>query len=79
MEFSEVLDRSPSEVLSAIESEEIVLLLDTAEGKPRETHDRPTDPTLRCLAMTEGEWVRLSLAAGRPAEPEHPHKRKVTL
>jgi hypothetical protein len=59
-EYADALDTTPERVLDAIH---FTPLVDTAENaNPREDHDRPTDPALRSLAMTSGQFARLSAA-----------------
>jgi hypothetical protein len=43
---------TPEDVLGAVESAGIDPITDTARSKGQEDHDRPTDPALRCLALT---------------------------
>lgn len=43
---------TPGDVLRAVESAGIDPVMDTARSKNQEDHDRPTDPALRCLALT---------------------------
>lgn len=43
---------TPEDVLGVVESADIDPITDTARSKNQEDHDRPTDPTLRCLALT---------------------------
>jgi hypothetical protein len=44
-------------------------MVDTAENQAREDHDRPTDPQLRSLAMTSGQFARLSAAIVTDLQP----------
>ncbi len=47
------LDCTPDDVLGAVDSTGIDPITDTAEPKGRgRDRDRPTDPALRCLALT---------------------------
>ena len=47
------LDCTPDDVLGAVDSAGIDPVTDTAEPKGRgKDRDRPTDPALRCLALT---------------------------
>ena len=43
---------TPDDVLGAVDSAGIDPITDTARSKNQEDHDRPTDPSLRCLALT---------------------------
>ena len=50
-DYAEAIGCGPEAVLKA--AEEVELLFDTAEAKGQgKERDRPTDPALRCLAMT---------------------------
>ena len=50
-DYSEALGASPEAVLQA--AGEVELMFDTGEAKGQgKERDRPTDPALRCLAMT---------------------------
>lgn len=53
------------DVLGAIGSLDVTPLVDTAESKAREDHDRPTAPELRSLALwrTDAEEVARHLGA----------------
>lgn len=58
-QYATALDVAPREVPAAIEAAGIEPLVDTSERKPRETHSRPTDPSLRSLAVTRSDFARL--------------------
>ncbi len=52
-DFADELGCTPEDILGAVESAGIEPLVDTAEPKGRgKDRDRPTDPSLRCLALT---------------------------
>ena len=59
-DYAEALDTTPEAVLTA--AQKVPLLFDTAESKKTRGDDpgRPTDPTLRCLAMTTGQARQLA-------------------
>jgi hypothetical protein len=55
-DWADELGASADEVLGAIETAGIEPVTDTAEPKGRgKDHDRPTDPALRCLALTRDD------------------------
>ena len=58
-DYAEALDATPEAVLTA--AQKVPLLFDTAESKKTRGDDpgRPTDPALRCLAMTEDRFQAL--------------------
>jgi hypothetical protein len=51
-DWAEELGCTPDDVLGAMDSAGIDPITDTARSKNQEDHDRPTDPELRCLALT---------------------------
>jgi hypothetical protein len=59
VQYADALDIDPQQVPAAIEAAGIEPIVDTAERKPRETHNRPTDPRLRSLAVTRSDFARL--------------------
>jgi hypothetical protein len=71
-DYAGALGTAPEEVLGAVEREGIEPMLDTAEPKGRgKDRDRPTDPELRCLALTREDFTRLVEAIGsEPVAPE---------
>ena len=66
------LETEPGKVLDRLEAEGIEPMLDTAEPKGQgKDRDRPTDPGLRCLALTREDFTRLVEAIGsEPVAPE---------
>ena len=59
-EFADALQTTPERVLARIDFDPMV---DTANNaSAHESHDRPTDPALRSLAMTSDQFARLSAA-----------------
>ncbi|MCS4181971.1 hypothetical protein GGQ07_003435 [Salinibacter ruber] len=59
------LETGPQAILGAVEREGIEPILDTAEPKGQgKDRDRPTDPRLRCLALTREDFRRLVEAVG---------------
>ncbi len=59
------LETAPGKVLDRLEAEGIEPMLDTAEPKGQgKDRDRPTDPELRCLALTREDFGRLVEAVG---------------
>ena len=67
------LDVSPEAVLQA--AEEVELMFDTANPKNTrgDDPDRPTDPTLRCLAVTTENARRLAEIARSENQTEPAH------
>lgn len=60
-DFADELGCTPQDVLVAVESAGIDPLVDTAESKGRgKDRDRPTDPALRCLALTTDDVQTLT-------------------
>lgn len=55
--WAEALGTSPEAVVNA--ADEVPPLVDTGAAKPRESHDRPTDPTLRCIAWNWADVERV--------------------
>jgi hypothetical protein len=70
-DYADALGVSPEAVVQA--AEEVDLMLDTAAPKGRgKDRDRPTDPALRCLAMTVESARRLAeIARSNDPEPAH--------
>jgi hypothetical protein len=58
-QYADALETDPNGVLDAIDATGVHLLVDTAESKGHEKHERPTDPALRCLGMTRVGFARL--------------------
>ena len=56
------LDTSPEAVLTA--TADVPPMMDTATAKPREKHDRPTAPHLRCIAWTRTDVERVRAVVG---------------
>jgi len=73
-DYAGALDSTPEEVLNAVDAEGIEPVLDTAEPKGREDHDRPTDPDLRCLAFSREDFRRLVAAVAPGAIGDGPEK-----
>ncbi|WP_263842053.1 hypothetical protein [Salinibacter sp.] len=70
-DYAEAIGTSPEAVLRA--AEEVELVFDTAKPKGRgKDRDRPTDPALRCLAMT-AESARRLVETARSNGPEPAH------
>ena len=72
-DYTDALDVSPEAVLKA--AREVELMFDTAEAKGQgKERDRPTDPALRCLAMTADSARQLAEIVrsndGNPNETE---------
>lgn len=62
------LETAPGKVLGRLKAEGIEPMLDTAEPKGQgKDRDRPTDPGLRCLALTREDFGRLVEAVGSEA------------
>lgn len=52
-DWAEHFGCTPTEILSALDAADVTPIVDTAEQKGQgEDRERPTDPTLRCLALT---------------------------
>jgi hypothetical protein len=68
-QYTDALETDPNGVLDAIDATGVHLLVDTAESKGHEKHDRPTDPALRCLGMTREVFARLMAAVHRRPSP----------
>lgn len=66
-QFADVLDTEPTGVVDAIEAAGVDLMMDTAtdSGSTRGDHEQPTDPELRCLAMTRDDFARVLAAVQR--------------
>jgi hypothetical protein len=58
-QFADALEMEPRQVSAAIQAAGIEPLVDTAQSKKNEAHTRPTDPALRCLAMTRADFRAL--------------------
>ena len=72
-DYADALDVSPEAVLQA--AGEVELMFDTAEAKGTrgDDPDRPTDPALRCLAMTAENARRLAgIVRSNETEPGEP-------
>ena len=77
-QFAAALGTTPARVLSDIDRLGITPLNDTAALKARETHERPTDPALRSLALTSGDMGRL-LADGVSMCDKRDHVRNMSV
>jgi hypothetical protein len=54
------LETSSSELLEAMNRAGVEPLIDTGSPKDGEDHKRPTNPELRCIALTEADVGRVS-------------------
>ncbi len=64
-DYAGALETAPQAILGAVERKGIEPILDTAEPKGQgKDRDRPTDPGLRCLALTREDFTRLVEAIG---------------
>ena len=72
-DYAEAIGCGPEAVLKA--AEEVELMFDTATPKNtrRDDPDRPTDPALRCLAMTAESARRLAEIACSENQTEPAH------
>lgn len=64
-QFADALDVPAGHVLDVVEDAGIELMVDTATDsstRTRTDYDRPTDPDLRCLAMTREDFARVLAA-----------------
>lgn len=60
VDWAEALETSTSELLSAMDRAGVEPLVDTGRHKDGEDHSRPTNPELRCIALTESDVGRIS-------------------
>lgn len=59
-DIAEAIGATPEEVAQAAESKAVETMMDTAEPKGYRTdEDRPTDPELRSIALTEEQFDAL--------------------
>jgi hypothetical protein len=58
-QYADALGTDPAGVLNAMGTAGVRLLVDTAESKGHEQHERPTDPALRCLGTKRVAFTRL--------------------
>ena len=70
VQYAEALGTDAEGVLSAIDAAGVHLLVDTAQSKAYETHERPTDPRLRCLGMSRDAFARLLAEVQRTTKAE---------
>lgn len=64
-DLADLLNASPTGVLEAMEQADVEPMMDTATpGNGQESHDRPTDPELRCIALTEQDLRRVAAVVG---------------
>lgn len=54
------LEATPARVLSAMEAVGMTPLMDTAVNNGSSKYDRPTDPELRCIAMSKRDVGRVA-------------------
>ena len=54
------METTSSELLEAMDRAGVEPLIDTGASKDGEGHQRPTNPELRCIAMTEADVGRVS-------------------
>ena len=65
VDVADALDTKPAAVLRAVEKAGIDPLVDTGESStPRETHERPTAPELRCLAFNAEDLRTVAAVVG---------------
>jgi hypothetical protein len=60
VQFARALDADVASVLDAVARSDVPVLVDTGQSKPNESHDRPTDPALRSLAISVAAFARLA-------------------
>ena len=60
--WAKALGTSPAAIAEA--ARQIPPLMDTGTSKPRESHERPTDPALRCIAWRSADVERVRSAVG---------------
>lgn len=59
-DWADALETTSAELLDAMERAGVEPLIDTGTPKDGEGHQRPTNPELRCIAMTEADVGRVS-------------------
>ena len=59
-DWADALETSSPEFLDAMDRAGAEPLIDTGSPKDGEDHDRPTNPELRCIALTEADVGRVS-------------------
>lgn len=70
-DWATALETTIPELLDAMDRAGVEPLIDTSSSKEGEDHQRPTNPELRCIALTEADVGRLSaeLLEIAPVEP----------
>jgi hypothetical protein len=64
-DLAEALDTTAGALLQAVEAAGADPLVDTAENaSPHETHERPSDPELRCMAFTMEDFREVAAVVG---------------
>jgi hypothetical protein len=58
-QYADALEVETEAVMDAVETAGVTPMVDTADSKARESHDRPDDPSTRCLAMTRDGFARV--------------------
>lgn len=59
-DWASALETTTPELLDAMERAGVDPLVDTGQHKDGEEHQRPTNPELRCIALTEADVGRIS-------------------
>ena len=59
-DWADALETTSDELLEAMQRAGVEPLIDTGTSKDGEGHQRPTNPELRCIALTEGDGGRIT-------------------
>lgn len=59
-DWADALETTSAELLNAMDRAGVEPLIDTGSPKDGEEHQRPTNPELRCIALTEADVGRVS-------------------
>ena len=73
-DWAEALETTSSELLEAMNRAGVEPLIDTGSQKDGEEHQRPTNPELRCIALTEADVGRISAELLEIAPVKASHK-----
>lgn len=60
--WANALGARPEAIIEAAHA--VTPLMDTGKGKARESHERPTDPALRCIAWRRADVERVRAMVG---------------
>jgi hypothetical protein len=79
VQFADALETEPTAVFDAMQAAGVEPMVDTAKANPgaNKKRDRPTAPSMRCLAMTRRDFARVLAQVQQSGESTSAQSRKV--